>query len=148
MNPTTLSDAIVQEITIDAPAERVFEALTNPEQRMKWWGSKDRFEVNQFESDLRVGGKWMMRGIGMGGRPFVLIGQYREVEPPRLLVFTWLPDWYEDATESLVRWELTESNGVTTVRLTHSGLRSEADRTNHRGWPQIMDWLKAYAERL
>lgn len=147
MNPTTLSDAIVQEITIHAPAERVFEALTNPDQRMKWWGSKERFEVNQFESDLRVGGKWVMRGIGMGGRPFVLMGQYREVERPRLLAFTWLPDWYESATETLVRWELTESNGVTTVRLTHSGLRSESDRTNHRGWPQIMEWLKTYAEQ-
>lgn len=31
MNP------IVQEITIKAPAERIFEALTNPDERLKWW---------------------------------------------------------------------------------------------------------------
>lgn len=147
MNPTTLNDAIVQEITIHASAERVFEALTNPAQRMKWWGSEGRFQVRQFESDLRPGGKWTMRGIGVGGRPFVVAGEYREVDRPHLLAFTWLPDWYADATETLVRWELKEHDGITTVRLTHSGLASETARTSHRGWPQILEWLQAYAEQ-
>lgn len=147
MNPTTLNDAIVQEITIHASAERVFEALTNPAQRMKWWGSEGRFQVRQFESDLRPGGKWTMRGSGVGGRPFVVAGEYREVERPHLLAFTWLPDWYADATETLVRWELKEHDGITTVRLTHSGLASETARTSHRGWPQILEWLQAYAEQ-
>ena len=72
MNPTTLNDVIVQEITIHASAERIFEALTSSDQRMKWWGSEGRFQVKQFESDLRPGGKWTMRGIGMGGKPFVV----------------------------------------------------------------------------
>ncbi len=37
MNPATVSGAIVQEVTIKAPAERIFQALTNPEERLKWW---------------------------------------------------------------------------------------------------------------
>jgi uncharacterized protein YndB with AHSA1/START domain len=146
MNSAIIGDAIVQEITIEAPADRVFEALTNPQQRMEWWGSEGRFQVRQFESDLRPGGQWSMRGNGMGGKPFVIAGEYREVERPRLLVFTWLPDWYENAAETLVRWELSEKNGVTTVRLIHSGLDTEAARTSHRGWPQILEWLRAYSE--
>jgi uncharacterized protein YndB with AHSA1/START domain len=28
----------VEEITIEAPAERVFDAFTNPSERVKWWG--------------------------------------------------------------------------------------------------------------
>jgi hypothetical protein len=32
------------------------------------------------------------------------------------------------------------------VRLTHSGLMSESARGSHRGWPQILSWLQAYAE--
>ena len=36
MRTTVASDAIVQEITIKASAERIFEALTNPDQRVKW----------------------------------------------------------------------------------------------------------------
>ena len=41
MSTTTHSiDAIVQEITIRASAVRVFEALVDPAQRMKWWAQK------------------------------------------------------------------------------------------------------------
>jgi uncharacterized protein YndB with AHSA1/START domain len=43
MNPTDASDTIVQEITIKAPAERIFEALTNPDQRLKWWGAEGQY---------------------------------------------------------------------------------------------------------
>ena len=122
MNPTSVSDTIVQEITIKGSADRIFEALTDPDQRVKWWGAEGRFQTRQMESDLRPGGKWMMQGDGMGGKPFTVSGEYRLIEPPRLLVFTWLPSWQEDAVESVVRFELEEKNGLTTVRLTHSGL--------------------------
>ncbi len=47
-----------------------------------------------------------------------------------------------------MRIDLAENDGVTTVRLTHSGLTAEALRTGHRGWPQILAWLRAHAERL
>ena len=98
------------------------------------------------ESDLRPGGKWMMRGNGFGNRPFTIKGKYRQIEAPHLLTFTWLPDWQEDALETLVRFELTEKNGHTTVRLTHSGLTTESSRLSHKGWPQILTWLQAYSE--
>jgi uncharacterized protein YndB with AHSA1/START domain len=147
MNPTSTSDTIVQEITINAPAQRIFEALTNPAERIKWWGAEGRFQTTHMESDLRPGGKWAMRGNGIGDRPFLIRGEYREVEPPRLLVFTWLPDWQDDATETLVRFDLSEHDGVTAVRLTHSGLVNENARLSHKGWPQILTWLQAYSER-
>jgi uncharacterized protein YndB with AHSA1/START domain len=146
MRATVASDTIVQEITIKASAERIFEALTNPDQRVKWWGSEGRFRTTHMESSLRPGGRWEMRGIGIGGRPFSVVGEYRNIERPRLLVFTWLSDWQGDATESLVRFDLEEVNGVTTVRLTHSGLVSEASRESHKGWPQILVWLRGYVE--
>jgi uncharacterized protein YndB with AHSA1/START domain len=97
-------------------------------------------------SDLRPGGRWMMRGIGVGGKPFRVDGEYRDVERPRLLVFTWLPDWQGDATETLVRVDLKEKNGITMVRLTHSGLTSERARASHRGWPEVLTSLRVYAE--
>ena len=146
MTATATIDAIVEEITVKASAERIFEALTDPEQRVKWWGLKGRFETTQMESDLRTGGRWMMGGTGMGGKPFRVTGVYRTVERPHVLAFTWLPSWDEEATETLVRFELEERDGVTTVRLTHSGFASEGSRTRHQGWPQILAWLKSYAE--
>lgn len=147
MNTTTASDTIVQEIAIRASAARIFEALTDPSQRVEWWGAPGRFQTTHMESDLRPGGKWVMSGNGVGGRPFQVRGVYRQIEPPRLLVFTWLPSWQEDTTETTVRFDLTEANGVTTVRLTHSGLTSETSRRSHQGWPQVLAWLQAYTEK-
>jgi uncharacterized protein YndB with AHSA1/START domain len=148
MDRTSTSDTIVKEITIRAPAARIFEALSNPEQRVKWWGAEGRFQTTHMESDLQPGGKWMMRGVGMGGKPFRVVGEYRNIERPRLLVFTWLPDWQENAPETLVRWDLEEKDGITTVRLTHSGLTTESSRASHRGWPEILTWLQAYVEDM
>ena len=146
MNPT--SDAIVQEITIKAPAERIFEALTSPEEVLQWWWtSEGRFRITHVECDLRPGGKWMMRGTGMGEKSLTIGGEYRKIERPSLLVFTWLPDWQEDASETVVRWDLEEKAGVTTVCLTHSGFTSESARATYRGWPQILGGLQAYLEQ-
>ncbi len=105
MNPVNVSDTIVKEISIRAPAERIFEALTNPQQRLKWWGAEGQYRGTHMESDLRPGGKWLTRGIGRGDKAFNVSGEYRQIERPRLLVFTWLPDWDPDAQESLVRFE-------------------------------------------
>jgi len=148
MNPaSTAADTIVQEITINAPASRVFDAFTDPSERVKWWNPGDgRFRTTHLESDLRAGGKWAMRGTRQDGSPFTITGEYRVVERPALLVFTWLPDWQGDTTESLVRVEFTEGGAGTHVRLTHSGLTTERSRTSHRGWPQILTLLKEHVE--
>jgi len=145
MSTTDVSEKIIHEIAIKAPAKRVFEALTDPDQRLAWWGLKGRFETTHVESDLRPGGKWLMSGAGMG-RPFTVQGEYRAVEPPRLLSFTWLPSWQPNATETLVSFDLQEKDGVTTVRLTHSGLTPEGAQF-HKGWHQILVWLRDYVER-
>ena len=133
------SDAIFAEISIKASAERIFKALTDPEQRVKWWGLKGRFETTEVESDLRVGGRWAMRGNGMGGKPFNVVGTYRIIEPPRVLAFTWLPSWDEEASETFVRFDLSEQGGITTVRLPIRALppkaRGPATRAGRKSCP-------------
>jgi uncharacterized protein YndB with AHSA1/START domain len=145
MSPTRAHDTIIEEIAINAPADRIFEALTNPKECIKWWGQTGQFGWTHIESDLRPGGRLVMRGTGYG-KPVSVTGVYRQIERPRLLVFTWLPDWQGDQTESIVRWDLEEKAGVTTVRLTHSGLTTETSRSSHRGWPSILGWLRAHVE--
>lgn len=147
MSTASATDFVTEQVSIHAPAVRVFETLMNPVERVKWWGSPDRFSMTHFESDLRVGGKWLMLGTGYG-RDVRVEGVYKELDRPRLVSFTWLPSWQPDATESLVRFELEETDGVTTVRLTHSGLVTQASRESHRGWSQILGWLKDYAEKV
>jgi uncharacterized protein YndB with AHSA1/START domain len=136
-------ETIIEQISIAATADRVFAALVDPQQRTQWWGGEGMFRTTHMESDLRVGGTWLQSGIGRDGRPFTIRGEYRIVERPRVLAFTWLPSWQGDAEASLVRFDLAERDGVTTVRLTHSGLTPQGSQM-HRGWPQILGWLKAY----
>lgn len=146
MNHPSANDTIVEEIVIRAPADRVFTALTRPEELVKWWGAEGRFKTTHVESDLRPGGKWLMRGTGLAGKSFTVNGVYRKVDRPRLLVFTWLPSWQDHPMETLVSFDFTEKDGVTTVRLTHSGLTTESSRAQHRGWPDILAWLKGHVE--
>jgi len=145
MKATDVSDAIVAEITVNGSAERVFEALVEPRQRIQWWGVKGRFETTHMESDLRVGGVWEMRGKRMDGQPFTLRGEYLRIERPRLLEFTFA-DW--ESQHSVVRFELEENGGVTNVRLVHSGFANKAEREKYQGWPWLLSLLKAHAEKL
>jgi uncharacterized protein YndB with AHSA1/START domain len=139
------NDTIVQEIKINAPAHRIFGALTNPDELLKWWGAKGKFQATHVECDLRLGGKWKMRVRGSGGMESTVAGEYRKIEPPGLLVFTWIRE-QEDGVETVVRWDLEEHDGVTTVRVTHSGLASESLRARNDGWPLVLSLLHAYAE--
>ena len=88
-----------------------------------------------------------MRFESWSGKPASVRGQYRTIEPPHVLEFTGLPDWYDSPSESLVRFDLFERDGVTTVRVTHSGLATQTDRASHQGWPHILDTLRHYAQK-
>jgi uncharacterized protein YndB with AHSA1/START domain len=150
MNPIAVSDdTIVQEVTIKAPASRIFDALTNPSELLRWWQIEDRFRLIHAECDLRSGGKWLMRVAGSCNSDHsesVVHGVYLAIEPPYCLVFTWVRD-NEDHPETLVRWELEEMGDTTLVRVTHSGLTNERLRERNSGWPTIVKLLQAYIEK-
>jgi uncharacterized protein YndB with AHSA1/START domain len=136
-------EPIVIETQVRASAARVFEALTDPSQRVLWWRAAGKFQADQMESDLRPGGLWLMRGSA-GGAQLTIRGEYRVIEPPRVLEFTWKPSWPEVTT--ILRFELAEQDGVTTVRLTHSGFDRPQVRGRYQGWPFVLSSLRDYVE--
>jgi uncharacterized protein YndB with AHSA1/START domain len=150
MSPITVhDDKLVQEVTIKAPAERIFAALTRPEELLKWWAAEGKFKVVQAECNLQPGGKWLMRVAGCGAEDAptsTVYGEYRTIEPPHLLTYTWIRE-REDYPETLVRWDLDEKDGYTTVRVTHSGLVTESLRARNNGWPLIVMLLKAHIDK-
>jgi uncharacterized protein YndB with AHSA1/START domain len=83
----------------------------------------------------------------MGGKPFTLQGEYRALERPWLLEFTWMDDGEENMPVTVVRIDLEETGGATTVRLTHSGFASEKSRERYQGWPWLLALLQGYVER-
>jgi uncharacterized protein YndB with AHSA1/START domain len=59
---------VVTEITIKAPAARIFRALSDPSERPRWWGEEGVYRCTHMESDLRVGGKYKVSGMARMGR--------------------------------------------------------------------------------
>lgn len=144
--PNPNADEIVSEIQIAAPMERIFQALVEPSQVVQWWGQKGIYRCTQFESDLRVGGKWRSIGIDGSGKNFEIQGEYLQVAPPRLLSSTWVATWTGDV-KTKVTWELELSGNGTLVRIRHSGLAAHPELAqSYRGWPRMLGWLQALVE--
>ena len=62
-----------------------------------------------------------------GVREFECHGEIPEFDPPRVLAYTWMGNWHDDATRrTLVRWELTPKASGTHVKVMHSGLTDHA----------------------
>jgi uncharacterized protein YndB with AHSA1/START domain len=147
-------DAIVSEVQISAPAERVFCALTDAGELQQWFGSPD-CPLKFWKMDARVGGKYgyateegslVVNNI----KAFQCHGEILEIDPPRLLVYTWIGNWHDDTSQTtVVRWELTPQSGGTHVKVTHSGLASLpiARKDYSGGWPGVMEMLKKFTER-
>jgi uncharacterized protein YndB with AHSA1/START domain len=147
-------DAIVSEVHIAAPAERVFAALTDPAQLALWF-TDTSCPVKTWCMDARRGGSYgYATGKGShvvnGVSEFECHGEILEFDPPRLLVYTWIANWHVDKQrKTVVRWELTPSSVGTHVKVTHSGLAQEAvAREDYRGgWPGVVEKLKEFVEK-
>ncbi len=141
-------DALVGEVLIAAPAERVFQAITDPQQLLKWWGQEGLYRCAEWEVDLKPGGQWRSAGVNNSGVTFEVKGEYLEIDPPRLLVYTWVASWVGDL-KSTVRWELTAAPGGTLVKMQHSGLagKPEALKSFSSGWPRVLAWVQSFVEK-
>ena len=148
MSVTDSANEIVKEITINAPATKIFAALTQPDQLTQWWGEDGLYHTEHMVVDLRVGGAWRTTGESASGAPFSVEGEYTAIEPPRLLEYTWRHDWDGRPEQTLVRYELTEgANGTTVVRVRHSGFTNVDSRSNHsEGWNRVLGWLTNFVE--
>ena len=146
-------DTIVAEIQIAAPPERVFKALSDPDDLRRWFGSRE-CPTKTWQMDARVGGHYSYFAeegkVGVNGvSKFECHGEILEYDPPRVLVYTWIANWHDNPKcRTLVRWELTPRQGGTHVRVTHSGLSSipVARKDYAGGWPGVVEHLKKFAE--
>jgi uncharacterized protein YndB with AHSA1/START domain len=136
------------ERTFRAPVEAVFDAWTSEEVIRRWWHTELGWETAEAEVDPRVGGvvRVVMRDpdkdVEYGGS-----GNYTEIERPTRLAFTWI--WDDDTRRTLIELDFEETDGVTTVRFTHSGLwDEEAVRSHEDGWGKLFDNLERTLEAV
>jgi uncharacterized protein YndB with AHSA1/START domain len=133
------------ERSFAASPEDVFDAWTNPKVLERWWTVQSSDGSPKCDVDLRVGGRYVLRMRDDDGELHIVGGEYREVDRPRRLVYTWR--WEGDGGlhpghVSVVTVEFRADGDVTTVVLEHSGLASEQSRTRHgAGWQTVLERL-------
>lgn len=150
-------DAIIITRTFNAPRELVWQAWTEPEHFMRWWGPQ-YFTAPVAKMELRVGGTYLACMRSPEGQDFYSTGVYREITPPQRLVFT---DAFADAegnvvpashygmgddwpAEILVTVTLEEENGRTKLTMRQDGIPAgEMREQTSAGWSQSFDKLEA-----
>jgi uncharacterized protein YndB with AHSA1/START domain len=129
---------ITRTLTIAAPIERVWAALTEQRAMFAWLGERIAVQV-----DARVGGSLAL----FGGE---ITGRYSQVEPPKRLVHTWrTTQWPAEAPDAIITWELAPDGQGTQLTMTQQPFPSEEERQSHEErWDALFlkpmkTWLEA-----
>jgi uncharacterized protein YndB with AHSA1/START domain len=121
----------------------VFGAFSEPNELAKWWGPAG-FTTPSMEFEPRVGGTYRIEMQPPEGDSFYLTGEFREVDPPARLSYTFIwedPD--PDDVETLVGLSFRDLGGSTEVALTQGPFKTEARRAlHHDGWTDSFDKLE------
>jgi uncharacterized protein YndB with AHSA1/START domain len=128
---------------VGASPKQVYHAWTDRSQLARWFAPSPDFEAVVHELDLRAGGGYRIEMKHPDGSSHVAVGEYREIEAPRRLTFTWRWEGSPMA-DTLVTVELLSKDGGTEVVLTHTLFGSEAERDEHtKGWTGCLTQLAA-----
>ncbi len=138
------TNSLVLERIFDAPAERVWLAISDHQQMKAWY-----FNLESFKPEV---GFTFSFAAGSADREYVHLCRITEVVPQRKLAYTWAYEGYEGSSE--VSFELFAEGDKTRLVLTHSGLDSFPDLPDFarssflQGWTEIIGTnLKNYVER-
>lgn len=141
---------------LKARPELVFEAWTAPEHIQQWMKPEPGMDIGHVLMDLRVGGKYRIQMKMPDGDFCTAVGEFREVNPARRLVYTW--DWEKDGagTEygevegktTLVTVDFIERGEQTEFVLTHTRFATVESRDSHAGgWGRIVESFANFTER-
>jgi uncharacterized protein YndB with AHSA1/START domain len=148
---TKASEKLSLEIKrlINAPRDQVYAAWTDPAQLRQWFGP-EKVQTRNLIADARVGGKFRWDLTNSEGEKMTCLGEYRELQPGKKIVFTWQWDDDEDWENhtSVVTVELSDRDNGTELRLIHEQLPNEASRDGHtEGWNSALDKLEKFFSR-
>jgi uncharacterized protein YndB with AHSA1/START domain len=137
-------DAIERELILPVPPQRVWEALTRPDQLGQWFGT--RAVIDALEPGAAIVFIW----DGSGGITGTNRGVIEVVEPPRRFAFRWQMGEAQPAS-TRVEFVLEPHPAGTRLRLTESGfaslppeVRARCRRDNEEGWQHELGDLMAY----
>jgi uncharacterized protein YndB with AHSA1/START domain len=133
---------IEQTVTVEAPREQVFRALTDADELKRWW-------ITDGSSEPRTGGRfryeWRMADPS---NDHVQEGAYDEVADSERVVYPWSAG---PAGDTRVTFTLAGRDGGTEVSLTHAGFSAdpqlvEVHDRHVQGWQGFLANLKSVLE--
>lgn len=138
------------ERLLPASCERVWEYLTDPELRQRWFcggatGTKPGEEFVMDFDHTRLSTSSPPEGTECGNA-VVVHGEILTCEPPHLLAYNW-PE--EDGSGSVVTIRLTQEGEYTRLNLVHSKLENpEFFKGASAGWHAHLDLLRDLIQGL
>jgi uncharacterized protein YndB with AHSA1/START domain len=139
------SDELTLEMKRVLPSRRlvVFGAFSDPNELAKWWGPAG-FSAPSLAFQARVGESYRIEMQPPQGDRFYLTGEFREVDPPARLAYTFVwedPD--PDDVDMVVDLSFRDLGESTEVALRQGPFKTEARRRLHRdGWTDSFDKLE------
>jgi uncharacterized protein YndB with AHSA1/START domain/DNA-binding transcriptional ArsR family regulator len=130
----------VFEVFIKTSPERLWQAITDPQERAK------------YSFGAEVHSDWSQGSSYHGGVPGVVdlvSGENLEVDPPRLLVQSFNALWSDDVKAqgtTRVTWEIEPVGTSCRLTVTHDQLPGNANAELYGGWPMILSGLKTLLE--
>jgi uncharacterized protein YndB with AHSA1/START domain len=145
VNRMTTTVSATSSITINAPASKVWDAITTPAMIKQWFFGVDT------ETDWKEGSPIVHRGEWQG-KPYEDKGTILTVEPHKRLVHShWSPmSGLPDSPENYERitYTLTERDGKTELKLSETNLPSEDAKTlSLQIWERVLESLKQLVEK-
>lgn len=129
---------------VPAPQRAVWRAMTDPDELVNWWGPKG-FTAPNLDFEPRVGESFRIAMQPPSGELFHLLGNFREVDPPSHLSYTFVwepPD--PDDRETVVTLSLYERGEQTEVQLTQGEFSTQERLDLHEnGWRESFQKLEA-----
>ena len=133
------------ERLVHAPPDSAFAACVEPEKIAEWWGPYG-FTASSVELDARVGGSYRLAMHPPEGDVFHIRGEFREIDRPRRLVYTFEyeePD--PDDRETVVELSFLDDVAGTRVVLDQGPFETEARRALHEaGWTDTLERLARF----
>jgi uncharacterized protein YndB with AHSA1/START domain len=126
-------DTISIDIVINAPAEMVWKAWTDPNTILNWFGSDPEGRGLKATTNPQAGGSYEISFCNRDGTEFTCFGKYVDVQPYRKLSFSW--EWKnEPGVESYVTIIFTPENNRTRMQFEHSHVGTESAHNYLEGW--------------
>ena len=143
MSTITVNPVLQVRRVFEATPEELFDAWFDREQWQAWIGPEGcQCEVPLLEP--KVGGRYRILMRLKDGREIPVEGEFKTVDRPRTLAFTW--GWALSEGSTLVRLAFKPTQDGTELTLTHEGLPTAEVRDKHSGgWNVSLDNLEKLA---